>query len=424
MRSGGTPGRLAIVFVAAFALRLAYISITPGLGKTLPKDYREYIVAAQRLLDRGTLVSPFIIEDVTDTPSCLMPPGYAAFVAGVYWLFGAETFAATLVLHLIQAAATSLAAVLVFLTARSLGGPFAGRVAALLAIVNPAVVRYTGYIWDTSLFTLGVALGVWVAYRLSLRPAPWRTWAGYGLLLGGLALLNPSLTIGYPFLVLWPLTKSNGWRWGAILRGVAATVCGWAIAIAPWTIRNYAHFGELIYVRCGLGMQLWLGVCPEASDGRSRVFHAQFPLMGPEQQHRIVEMGEGAYLNDRMRRSFQAIAADPPRFARLVAIRTVDYWAGTLFSHRDPGKGGWATSRLRAVGALFVMFEAVVIAGGLVFFRRIAVEPRWLLAVVISFSLVYCVTHVEVRYRTPCEPVVAVLAGMLISGVWRSLSRR
>jgi hypothetical protein len=202
---------------------------------------------------------------------------------------------------------------------------------------------------------------------------------------------------------------------------VAASVCGWAIAVTPWTVRNYVHFGEPTYIRGGLGMQLWLGVCPEASDQRGRIFHAQFPLVQPEQQRRIVEMGEKAYLDDCMRRSLHAISADPVRFVRLVGLRTVDYWAGTLLSHRAPGKGGWLGRPFRAAGAVFLMLEAAVLAGGLLFLRKISTESRWLLAVVISVSVVYCITHVEIRYRTPFEPVVAIVIGALIGEAWRSV---
>ncbi len=285
-----------ILFIVAFGLRMTYVMVTVGPGKTLPRHYHEYIVAGQRLLDKGTLVSPFIIEDVTNTPSSLMPPAYAAVVAVVYWVFGPETFIATLVLHIINAGATSLAAIFAFLVARSLVGAPAGWVAGILTAVNPAIIRYTGFIWDTSLFTLGVAVTLWVAHRLSLRKPSWKAWLGFGLLLGGLALLNPALTIAYPFLVLWPLTKVYGWRPGPVTRHLAVVLCGWAIAITPWTIRNYTHFDKPVYIRGGFGMQLWLGVCPEASDRRSRVFQAEFPLMSPEQQHRIIEMGEDAYI--------------------------------------------------------------------------------------------------------------------------------
>ena len=36
-----------------------------------------------------------------------------------------------------------------------------------------------------------------------------------------------------------------------------------------------------------------------------------------------------------------------------------------------------------------------------------------LLAIVVLYSLVYCVTHVQVRFRAPAEPLVAVILGVL-----------
>jgi 4-amino-4-deoxy-L-arabinose transferase-like glycosyltransferase len=412
------------IFLVAFILRLAYVAVVPGLGKTLPEDYREYIVSAQRLLERGTMVSPFIIEDVSDVPSCVMPPGYTALVAGAYWALGIETFGSTLAIHLFHALGTSLAAVLVYLLARSLSGSLAAWLSALLVVINPAIIRYTGYIWDTSVFTLGITLVVWLAYCMSHGSQRLVNWLAFGLLLGLLALINPALTIGYPFLVLWSLTRSASWRWRQILRPVCAVMCGWLLAVTPWTVRNYAHFNKLTYIRCGLGMQLWLGVCPEASAQRGQIFHSQFPLMGAEPQRRLLKVGEGAYLDDCMRRSIEAIRVEPWRFARLIALRTLDYWGGTVFSHRSPEKGGWPSSPLRAMGAVFLMSEGIMVVAGLVFIRRLSPDLRWLLAVAVSFSLVYCITHVEVRYRTPCEPIIAIITGLLIGQIWRSLPRR
>jgi hypothetical protein len=170
-------------------------------------------------------------------------------------------------------------------------------------------------------------------------------------------------------------------------------------------------------------MQLWLGVCPESSADRSRIFDAQFPLMGIEQQNRFVEMGEQAYLDDCMQRAVEVISTEPWRFARLTGIRALDYWAGTVFSHQPPGGSGWPASPLRAAGAVFLFFEAVVAAGGLIFLKKTPVAARWLLGIVVAFSLVYCLTHVEIRYRTPCEPVLALVVGILLSSLWQGLRR-
>lgn len=333
-------GWLALLIFAAFALRMVYCSVTIGLGRSLPPHqyHREYIITARGLVEHATLVSPLILEDATAAPSALMPPLYAGLVAAVYRLLGIETFAATLVLQIINAIATSLTVVFVFLIARRLGGVAAAWVAALVVTINPTLFGYTTYMWDTSIFALGVTLSVWISLRLSEQPAHWRSWLGFGLFLGGLALLNPSLTIAYPFLVLWPISKSHGWRLRPMLSAVGCTVLGWLVVIMPWTVRNYVHFDELTYVRSGLMLELWLGVCPEADADGAAVYRNQFPLLNDEIQRKVASIGERAFVKECGQRR-AAIAADPWRMVRLIAVRVVDYYLGTVYTHAHPRRG-------------------------------------------------------------------------------------
>ncbi len=44
----------------------------------------------------------------------------------------------------------------------------------------------------------------------------------------------------------------------------------------------------------------------------------------------------------------------------------------------------------------------------------------WLLAIVVSFSAVYCLTHIAVRFRAPTELLVAVVIAVLASGWLRA----
>jgi len=390
----------------------------------LPVHYREYILAGQRLLERGTLVSPLITEQPTTAPSALLPPAYAGLVAAMYGVLGTETFAATLALQLINAVATSVTVLLVFLIARRLAGAPSAWAAALIATINPTLFGFTTYAWDTSLFCLGVAVAVWISQRLSDKYTGWDRWAGFGLYLGGLALLNPALTIAYPFLVLWPLTKSQGWRLGPMFGPVVLTICGWLIAITPWTIRNYIHFGELMYIRSGLMLEVWLGVCPEADTDPPAVYTRQFPLVSAEAQRRIASIGERAFIEECGERARAAIADNPWRFARLIAIRAVDYWAGTVFSHAPPNGSGWPTSSRRAAVALFLLLETLSVVISVLILTRTNRDLMWLFAIAVSFSFVYCVTHMEVRFRAPPEPIMAILAGVFLLRMSSSWFRR
>ncbi len=416
--------RLALLIVCAFALRMAYCMATGTLGRTGP-GYAEYIVTAERLLEHGTLTSPLITGETDMRPSALLPPAYTAFVAAVYSLFGVKTFAATLVLQAVNAAATSLTVLLVFLVVREIASLRAAWIAALVATVNPTLFGFTSYIWDTSLFALGTILAVWISLRLSAPRTGSLEWLAYGVFLGALALLNPAMTITYPFLVLWPLVRSRGRPFGFMLRPVLLAMCGWLTAIMPWTVRNYAHFDTLIYIRSGFMHELWLGVCPEADSNAAAVYTRQYPLLSEDAQQKVVTIGEPAFLSECGNRAIAAISHDPGRFVRLCAVRTVDYWLGTAYTHAPPGGGGWPRSTSRAVVIGFLSLEVLSVMACLLFGPRVGGDTRWLLGILLAFSLVYCITHVQLRYRTPVETLFAVVAAILLTETGRTwLSRR
>ena len=416
---------LSLLVVIAFALRIGYCAVHVGLGCTFPENYREYIATGKRLLETGTIQCSWIIRDAdANGPSAVLPPGYVALVAGVYWLFGVESSAANVALQIINAAATSLAVPFVFLIARRLAGDAAGWIAAVLATVNPTLIGFTDFVWDTCVFAFGISLAVWLSLRLSDRPLGWPAWTGFGLLLGGVALVSPALTVAYPFLVLWPVIKYHGWRLRPVVVPVVATVAGWLIAIGPWTVRNYVYFDTIMYVRGGLMMEVWLGVCPEAEEAGGAVYHARYPLKNAEEQEKVVRLGEERYLDACGELAARAIAEDPWRFLQLCAQRAIDYWFGTTVTHQNEQQGWWPRSRARAVVAVVLSAEVLVVVGSLLVLRRIPSDVAWLLAILLAFSLVYSATHVVVRFRAPMEPIMAVLAGVSAVRAYATVMRR
>jgi hypothetical protein len=133
----------------------------------------------------------------------------------------------------------------------------------------------------------------------------------------------------------------------------------------------------------------------------------------PELQAQVTgPHGEQVFVKECARRAKAAIRDDPGRLARLVGLRIVDYWAGTLFTHVAPDESGWPRSRPRAAAAVFLSGEVLIAALCLLIRRRINTDLRWLLATVILFSLVYCLTYVMARFRAPSEPIVAVIVAV------------
>jgi len=400
-----TLGSLGL-FAFALVVRLAYCHYAGGIGHGQPDGFREYAVVAERLLAQGVLSSPLLGQpESSPQPSDLLPPAYVGIVALTYKLLGTQSHAATITLHLLNAVATALAAVVAGLVSRRLAGHVAGWLAGIMAALHPLAFAYTTYVWDTSLFTLGIVLSVWGSLRLSDGPPSMRRYLWFGGGLGLLALLNPAWTTAYPLLVLWPLARRQPPTPGSTrLRLAAMALLGWAIVVVPWTARNYLNADHLSYVRGGLGFELWLGVCPEV-DGEGDVYLSQYPLLNADQQERVIALGERAYIRDAGTRAWEAIRANPGRFIRLSLWRAVDFWAGTVLTHTD-GTGGHQLPDRRTWLTLLLSAETATLS--LLLMGGVSRDLRWLVGALLLFSLLYTLTHVELRFRAPITPVMSI----------------
>jgi hypothetical protein len=275
--------------------------------------------------------------------------------------------------------------------------------------VNPALIGHTVLIWETCLFALAVAMALWFTVCLRDNPTPLRC-LGFGVYLGALALLNPALTTAYPVCVVWALTGRGAWSWRFVARGAGLATLGWLVAVAPWTVRNYVHFRELIYVRGGLQLELWLGVCPEADEDVTRVYRCNFPRDNVEQQRHLRTLGERAYLAECGNKARRAIRDDPARWLHHAGLRAVDFWLGTVFSRGGPAGSGADPAPLKVLVILGGQILVVLVL--LLLFRRLDGGVGWMLAILLAYSAIYCLTHYSIRYRTPIEPVTAVLVGV------------
>ena len=210
----------------------------------------------------------------------------------------------------------------------------------------------------------------------------------------------------------------------AVVRFVAITVLGWMIILTPWTMRNYHHFDRLMYIRSGIMLEVWLGVCPEADAEGSAVYTNQFSLKNNTVQQQIVSLGEQAYLSECGEKAMAAIKSDPLRYFKLTGIRIVDYWLGTVFTHTQPGQSGWPKSLTRSAVTLFLTAELLIFFVVLMLRPSLGSDLKWLLCMMLVFSCVYCFTHIQIRYRAPTEPIMAVMLGILLSDVWRKFTSR
>ncbi|HKY02549.1 MAG TPA: hypothetical protein VJM53_08355 [Burkholderiales bacterium] len=218
-----------VVLLIGAVLRLAWIYFFP----TEPiSDDLVYARLARQLAVEGSYVM--------GGSSAYWPPGYPLLIAGLMRVFGPDA-PITIPLNLFLFA-LSLGATLGI--ARFLGQEAAGRIAILLLALWPGYLSSAG-IPSKEMVLIALLPTIFFLYLQGSRGRPVNVWtAAAGLLLGGCALTQPSLML-FPFALLCcDLLIERSVAKTAIR--VAFVIAMAALAVLPWSLRNYEVFGAVV----------------------------------------------------------------------------------------------------------------------------------------------------------------------------------
>jgi 4-amino-4-deoxy-L-arabinose transferase-like glycosyltransferase len=239
--------------LAALGLRLFLVAYFPAVVD----DSRFYADIATNWLQHGVYG---ITNSGVITPTLSRLPGYPAFLALVFAVFGVGNFRAVLLLQVLFDLATCF---LIADLARRLFCERAAKAAFLLAALCPFLANYAAAALTETLETFFTALAFDLAVRgLGVgetvppvsrgRAFPSMVWIGCGLSIGGAILLRPDGGIllaaigGY---LLWLLARSFRAQQGGtpptprfaprllICAGLLVAIGAFAPLI-PWTLRN------------------------------------------------------------------------------------------------------------------------------------------------------------------------------------------
>ena len=225
-----------IATFAGVALRLLFIFRFPGVTT----DSFVYGDIAQNWLQHGI----YGLSGVNDvSPTTIRLPGYPAFLAGVFAIFGMEHYRAVLFLQLLVDLGTC------WLTAdlaRRIVSPRAARIAFLLAALCPFLANYVANAltetWEVLFTVLALDLAVVGLANTSMTP-----WVGCGLAIGAAILLRPDgalLLVAVAAYLFAVLMRRHEARTSQVVRaGVTVALVSLA-TLVPWTLRNWRTFHE------------------------------------------------------------------------------------------------------------------------------------------------------------------------------------
>jgi tetratricopeptide (TPR) repeat protein len=366
-----------------------------------------------------------------DSPEfTFMDPAYGYLLGAVFKLFGVSLFT----VYALQCLLDTTTAYGILVIGRLLGRPRAGLYGALLYGVTSVAIMFCvsllKEVWVTAFMTWWVAGALWI----NRKEHTW-AWLAFGVYCGaGIALRSTlSLLVLLTMLLPW-LGGSGGTReFKNQARHAALIACGAALAVAPWSVRNFHAYGSFsplphnggvvlhqvynennpdsaiwipAFVNYLQPSEIWRGYAAEAAMRQGRA------LTPPEVDHywkaealRFIQDHPGRVLQDMWRKSLKFFSADEIPINRSLAEESmfspVLKWL--------PSPAAW----LLAMGLAGLVWLALE-------------ERRWpIVAVPVLIALLTAmVFFAEDRFRFHAMSALALCSGIWIDQMAKTIAER
>ena len=410
---------LLCMFLAALAVRLVISALMIPEHLNPARDHWKFGWemgrVARSIYDGNGFSSPFLDPS---GPTAILPPVYPYLIAGCMKLFSGYTVASTMAILSINSFFGSITVIpIYFLTKRVFDERTAVVTGWVWAFFPYSIYLSAGRIWADTL-TCMIASFIWLqTIRLddSRVTGDWLLW---GALWALGAMINPALLAPLPFLALWLIVRRRrtGRPW------LLPTLLGAAILLAlitPWTIRNFQTFHRLIPLRDGFWLELHLGNNGDTSDVTPDSGH---PTTNPTEYKQWMQLGEIGYM-DAKKVEALAFIRNHPGFFAWVSLRHVVYlWTG--FWSLDPKF--LADEPFHIPNVMFTTAMTLLLIMGLRYAwqegKGQVVFP--LVLVLITFPMVYYITHPSMDFRHPLDPIIVMMDCYCVLEWWRRHTRK
>ena len=393
----GLGGALGLRVGAAFVVT-AYAA---RVGKPCVFGDTTIYVALARTINAGTT---YKVSQWGVPHYALRTPGYPAFLAGCFALFGPSLLAA----RVVQAVLGVVAVGLVGRLTGVLGGGSerSGRtpagIALGLAAVEPFVVALAALVLSEAVFVPLMMVGLWGLARLwpepttTNPPASLRIAVLTGVALGGAILARPSWALFVPLILAVWVVATDRARRPIALRHAALVALATAVVMTPWWVRNARVVGRFVPTALWVGASLYDGISPGA-DGSSDMRFVDAPdvrALGEIEQDRVFRV-----------RAFQFARERPGRVLGLALIKFGRFWSP--WPNAETLRNPWI-----AAGSAVVTTPVFGLIALGVWDRRRDVRALALLAGPLVY---FCGLHLlfvsSIRYRIPGLVPALGLAG-------------
>jgi 4-amino-4-deoxy-L-arabinose transferase-like glycosyltransferase len=450
--------------LAALALRLLFLVYFPAVTN----DSHMYADLATNWLQHGIYgQTQGGHPEKPILPTDIRLPGYPAFLAGIFWVFGAGNFRAVLLAQIVVDLATCL--IVADLARRVISGR-AARAAFLLAALCPFLANYAAAELTEALEIFFTALALDCAAAALSRMSDDRAeasmnkfWAATGAAIAACILLRPDGGILLAAVTLYLVTeawkhrvenKSTDMLLGAVIGAVI--VAAFALApLVPWAMRNFHtlhHFqplapryatdpDELVPLGFNRWVKTWMidyasveeifwNVPGDSVDPQKLPSRAANNAAEKDATLAVFEdYNESQDLTPELDARFGDLAAERIRahpiryYALLPVLRVADMWLRPRTELLPIDPRWWEfndDAKRSSVAVGFGLLNLAYVLAALLALLRRPSGIRWA-GLLVGFVLLRSVflgtiESPEPRYTMECYPVIIVLASAFLAG--------
>jgi hypothetical protein len=415
---------LGLIALAIVAIEALVVLLVLGQGKAQPigGDSSFYELMANNLVHghgfSTSATTPY-------QPAVWRSPGYPSFLA-VLKVIG---LGSPLAVRIVQFAVLAITAVVAGKTTERLFDFPAARVATVLVATTLPLVWAATWHMSEALATLGLSTTIYLLVR-ARGDDQWRnrTLAAAGVALAATIYVRPTLLILVPVIGLGialdsRLTASGLRR--SIPAGVFVLAC--VIAIAPWTVRNYADTGDVIPVETGRGPTLLVSAHQYAGDLGIRSTPSDLTVLVGVTRDASRPYRQAGFSPRQQVQADKAAARAAP-WSRVSAADVakqipdrLSVMLGPISEHPHNVRAESLLERVALVqGALIALLAILSLAVSPGAVRRL--WPVWIAP--LALAAAHLVMHVEPRYSIPQRPELAILAAAGLVVAYAHVRRR
>lgn len=316
----------------------------------------------------------------------------------------------------------------IYRAATALWGSRIGAWTAAIVVLYPAYWTYDPRIRSEALLTLLMSVWLWATILCGQRPSTRRcALVGFA---AGLAILCKPVVLVLAVLLMgsfWIGSKGVLQRVGYV--AVYSAIC--IALVAPWSVRNYVMFHQIIPVSAGIGAGLWMGSDPISRGSwpmppeREQTIWDRAGITPLPYAHAMYDVHIDQLLAEK---GMGRIAADPLGYVGLTFTRVWDFWIGNSFYlvngegglvhglQKDGADRGWAVAVYSLLKRLLLMpgFMILTLCSAWVHRKRWReLLPLYLFPIGLTAGYVPFTTEAG-RYALPVLPCFMMLSVALV----------